>query len=212
MITSYLKQQDLFLYFPEVRSSKPRSQQGYAPSSSTGGESAPGYSSFWWAPALQDLWVHHFKLLIFKSPSGPPSPLHMVTSHSASFLQEHTWLHIGPIWIIPNMLKNLSWICQSVTELMLSNCDAGEDSWESLRQHRDQTNPSYRKSSLNIHCKDWCWSWSSNTLVTSCEELSHWKRPWCWERLRAGEGEDRRGDCWIASRTQWTWVWANSRR
>ena len=39
----------------------------------------------------------------------------------------------------------------------------------------------------------------------------HWKRPWCWERLRAGgEGDDRGWDGWMASRTQWTWVWVNS--
>ena len=38
---------------------------------------------------------------------------------------------------------------------------------------------------LNIHWKDWHWSWSSNTLATWCEEPTHWKRPWCWERLRA---------------------------
>ena len=38
--------------------------------------------------------------------------------------------------------------------------------------------------------KDWCCSWSSNTLATWCEELTHWKRPWCWERLTVwGEGE-----------------------
>ena len=43
----------------------------------------------------------------------------------------------------------------------------------------DQTNQSERKSTLNIHWKDWCWSWSSNTLATWCEELTHWKRPWC---------------------------------
>ena len=36
----------------------------------------------------------------------------------------------------------------------------------------------------NIHWKDWCWS--SNTLATWCEELNHWKRPWCWESLKAG--------------------------
>ena len=36
--------------------------------------------------------------------------------------------------------------------------------------------------------KDWCWSWNSNTLATWCEELTHLKRPWCWERLRAGGG------------------------
>ena len=36
------------------------------------------------------------------------------------------------------------------------------------------------------------------------------ERPWCWERVKAGEGDDRRWDGWMASRTQWTWVWVNS--
>ena len=36
--------------------------------------------------------------------------------------------------------------------------------------------------------EDWCWSWNSNTSATWCEELTHWKRCWCWERLKAGEG------------------------
>ena len=40
-----------------------------------------------------------------------------------------------------------------------------------------------KKSVLNIHWKDRCWSWSSNTLTTWCEELTLWKRPWCWLRL-----------------------------
>ena len=52
-----------------------------------------------------------------------------------------------------------------------------------------------------------------NTLATWCQEPIHWKRPWCWERLTArGEGGDRGWDGWMASPTQWTWVWANSRR
>ena len=60
--------------------------------------------------------------------------------------------------------------------------------------------------------KDWCWSWNSNTLVTSCKVLTHWKRRWCWEGLGAeGEGNDRGWDGWIASPTPWTWVWVNSR-
>ena len=75
----------------------------------------------------------------------------------------------------------------------------------------DQTSPFERKSVLNIHWKDWCWSWSSNTLATWCEELTHWKRPWCWARLKAGgEGDDRGWDGWMASLTGWTWVWASS--
>ena len=52
---------------------------------------------------------------------------------------------------------------------------------------------------------------NSNSLATWYEELTHWKRPWCWERLKAGEdGDDREWDGWIASLTQWTWVWVNS--
>ena len=69
-----------------------------------------------------------------------------------------------------------------------------------------------RKSVLNIHWKDWCWKWNSNILAIWCEELTHLKRPWCWERLKAGgEGDDRGWDGWMASLTWWTWVWVNSR-
>ena len=69
-----------------------------------------------------------------------------------------------------------------------------------------------KKSALNIHWKDWCWSWNSNTLATWYEELTHWKRPWCWERLKAGgKGGDRGWDGWMASPSQWAWVWVNSR-
>ena len=73
---------------------------------------------------------------------------------------------------------------------MLLNCGVGEDSWESLELQGDPTSPSSRRSVLGVHWKDWGWSWNSNTLATSCEELTHWKRPWCWERLRAGEERD----------------------
>ena len=76
---------------------------------------------------------------------------------------------------------------------MFLNCGTAEDSWVSLGLQGDQTSQSWRKSVLNIHWKDWCWSWSSSTLATWCEQPTHWKRPWSWERLRAGgEGDDRR--------------------
>ena len=68
---------------------------------------------------------------------------------------------------------------------MLLNCGAREDSGES-------------------------W-WGSTTLATRCEEPAHWKRPWCWERLRAGgEGGDRGWDGWMASLTQWARTRAKS--
>ena len=61
--------------------------------------------------------------------------------------------------------------------------------------------------------KDWCWSWSSNTLATWYEEPTHWKKPWCWERLKAaGEERDKGWDCWMAISIQWTQSWTKSGR
>ena len=51
-------------------------------------------------------------------------------------------------------------------------------------------NQSILKEISPEYWKDWCWSWNSNTLATWCKELIHWKRPWCWKRLRAG-GDER---------------------
>ena len=71
--------------------------------------------------------------------------------------------------------------------------------------------PFWRRSALGFLWREWCWSWNSSTLVTSCEELTHWKRLWCWEGLGAeGEDDDRGWDGWMASLTRWTWVWVNS--
>ena len=96
---------------------------------------------------------------------------------------------------------------------MLLSRGIGEDSWESFGLQGDQTSPSYRKSTVNIHWKDWCWSWSSKSLATWCEEMTHWKSAWFWERLRAGgDGGSRRWDVWMASPAQWTWVWVNFKR
>ena len=59
------------------------------------------------------------------------------------------------------------WRNLSAKELMLLNCGVGEDSWESLGLQGDPTSPSWRRSVLGVHWKDWCWSWNSNTLATS---------------------------------------------
>ena len=102
------------------------------------------------------------------------------------------------------------WRKLSVEELMLLNCGVGEDSWGSLGLQGDPTSPFWRRSTLWFLWKEWCWSWSSNSLNTSCEELTHWKRLWCWEGLGAGgEGDDRGWDVWMASLTRWTWLWVN---
>ena len=81
--------------------------------------------------------------------------------------------------------------------------------WTARRSNHSipkEINPEYYR-------KGWCWSWSSNTLAIWYKELTHWKRHWWWERLKAGgEGDDRRWDGWIASSTLWTWVCANPGR
>ena len=70
-----------------------------------------------------------------------------------------------------------------------------------------------KEINLEYSPADWCWSLSSNTLASWCDELTHWKSLWCWEGLRAGgEGDDRGRDGWITSLIQRTWVWANSTR
>ena len=57
-----------------------------------------------------------------------------------------------------------------------------------------------KEITLNIHWKDWCWS--SNSLAPWCNQLTYWKRPWYWERLRAGgEGGEQK---MMASWTRWT--------
>ena len=68
------------------------------------------------------------------------------------------------------------WRKLSAEELMLLNSRVGEDSWESLGLQGDPTSPFWRRSVLDVQGKDWCWSWNSNTLATSCEELTYWKK------------------------------------
>ena len=99
------------------------------------------------------------------------------------------------------------WLFQSLP------CGVGEDSWKSLGLQGDPTSPFWRRSALGFLWKEGCWSWNSSTSATSCEELTHWKRLWCWEGLGAGgEGDDWGWDGWVASQTRWTRVWVNSRR
>ena len=95
---------------------------------------------------------------------------------------------------------------------MLLNCGVGEDSWESLTARRSnqsilkEISPEYSLEGLMLKLK-------LQYFGLSCEELTHWKRPWCWERLKAGgEGDDRGWDGWMASPTQRTWVWVSSGR
>ena len=92
---------------------------------------------------------------------------------------------------------------------MLLNCGVGKDSWESLGQ---QVNPKGNQPWIFIGRTD------AEALIlwtpdARSPDATHRKRPGWWEKLRTGgEGGDRAWDGWMTSWTQWTWVWANSRR
>jgi len=87
--------------------------------------------------------------------------------------------------------------------------------WTARRSNQSilkEISPEYSSEELMLKKKkkkNWCWS--SNALASWFKELIHWKRLWCWERLKAGgEGYDKGWDGWMASLIQWTWVWARS--
>ena len=90
------------------------------------------------------------------------------------------------------------WRKLSTEELMLLSCVVGEDSWESLGDWR--SNPSILKE-ISPAC-----SLEGMMLKLKLQYF----RLWCWEGLGAGEGDDTGWDGWMASPTQWSWVWVNS--
>ena len=123
------------------------------------------------------------------------------STESYGFSRGHVWmreLDYKERW----MLKNWCFWTVVLEKTLESPLDCKEI--QPVHSEGDQ-------SWIFIYWKDWCWSWSSNTLATWFEEMTHLKRPWCWERLRAGGEEDERGwDGWMASPTQSTWVWLTS--
>ena len=97
---------------------------------------------------------------------------------------------------------------------MLLNLGVREDAWIPWTARRSnqsilkEISPEYLLEGLMLKLK----LQPDETVATWWEELTHLKKPWCWERLKGGvEGDDRRWDGWMASPTRWTWVWASSR-
>ena len=90
---------------------------------------------------------------------------------------------------------------------MLLNCGVGEDSWDC--KEIQPVHPKGDQSWVFIGRTD---AEAETTVLWPPDvKLTHWKRPWCWERLEAGEEGDNRGwDGWMASLTRWTWVWVGS--
>ena len=122
------------------------------------------------------------------------------SSQGYSFSSSHVWmwkLDYKESWALKN------WCFWTVVlEKTL------ESPWTARRSNQSilkEISPEYSLQGLIL-------SWNSNTLVTWCKVLTHWKRPWCWERLKAGgEGDGKAWDGWMASPPQRTWVWVSSR-
>ena len=123
------------------------------------------------------------------------------SSQSYGFSSGHVWmweLNCKETWVLKN------WCFWTVVL---------EKTLESPLDSKEIQQSVLKESVLNLHWKDWCWSWNCSTLATWCEEPTHWKRPWCWERLKVeGEGDDWGWDGWMTSLTHWTSVWVSSRR
>ena len=95
-------------------------------------------------------------------------------------------------------------------ELMLLNCGVGKDlnvPWTvrwSNQSILKEISPDYSLKGLMLKLK-------LQNVATWCKEPTHWKKPWCWEGLKArGEGGDRGWDGWMAPLMRWTWVWVGS--
>ena len=95
-------------------------------------------------------------------------------------------------------------------ELMLLNCGVGEDSWESLGLQEIQ--PVHPKGNQSwIFIEGLMLKLKLQYFGHLIQRTDYLKRPWCWERLKAGgEGDDRGWDGWMASQTLWVWVWVSS--
>ena len=119
-----------------------------------------------------------------------------------------TKVHLVKVMVFPVVMYGCeSWTIKKVERRSIDAFELW--CWRRLlrvsRTARRSNQSILKEISPNIHWKDWCWSWSSNILATGREELTHLKRPWWWERLKAGEGDGRERDGWMAS-TQKAWV------
>ena len=111
---------------------------------------------------------------------------------------EHRRIDVFRLWCWRRLLR-VPWTSRRSNQSILKEINSLEGNGEEILKEIP-------------HWRDWCWSLSSNTLATWCKKPSHWKRPWCWERLRAGEEGEKEDKIIGCHHWQWTGVWANSSR
>ena len=113
-------------------------------------------------------------------------------------------VHIAKAMVLPIVMYGCeSWTIKKAewTVVFMEILESSLDCRRSNQSILKEINSEYSLEELMLRLK----------LQYFGKELNHWKRPWCWGRVKAeGEGNDRGWDGWIASLTRWTWVWVNS--
>ena len=132
------------------------------------------------------------------------------SSQSYGFSSSHVWMweldYKESCQRIRKLLKNWCFQTVELEKALESPLDCKKI--KSVNPKGNNINPKGNQSWLFIGRTDA--EAETNTLATWCAEWTPWKRPWCWERLKVREGDNRGWDGWMASATQWTWVWASS--
>ena len=107
-----------------------------------------------------------------------------------------TNVHIVKAMVFPVVRHGCdSWTLKKAEhkELMFSNCGTGEDSWESLGHQGEQPSLILKEINLEYSLEGLILKLKLQYFGTWCKKPTHWKRPWCWERLKAKGEEDSRG-------------------
>ena len=125
------------------------------------------------------------------------------SSQSCGFSSSHIW-----IWELNHKNKNKNWAPKNWCFWTVVMKKTLESPWTARRSNQSilkEISSEYSLEGLMLKLNLQCFG----LLMW---RMTHWKRPWCWGRLKAGgEGDDRGWDSWVASLTWWTWVWASSR-
>ena len=147
-----------------------------------------------WKKSYNQPWQHIKKQRCYFANKGP-------SSQGYGFSSSHIWVWMWELdykesWAPKN------WCFWTVVWRILLRVP-----WTARRSNQSlirEINPEYSLEGLMLKLKlQYFGPW--------CEELTHWKRPWCWERLVVRGKEDDRGwDGWMVLPTQWAWVWVNS--
>ena len=129
--------------------------------------------------------------------------------------QRHYFANIGPSSQSYDFSSSLVWLWHLDHEESWAQKNSCfwtvvlEKTLESPLESKETQQPILKEISPKYFWKDWCWSWNSNTLATWCEDLIHLKKTQILVKI---EGRRSRGwDGWMASLTEWTWVWVSSR-